>query len=88
MRPLLELALRCVQRGATVDTHGLCRFLKLVVTGIVVLVMIIVFLLLVAAPSGPLLLVILAAAASLAATLLTGPFGAILTLLQIGRAHV
>ena len=77
-RPLLELVVRGVQRGATVDAHGLCSFLELMLAGLVVLVTIIVFLLLVAAPSGPLLLVILAAAPSLAATLLAESLGTIL----------
>ena len=69
-----------MQRGATVDAHGLCSLLELMLAG---LVMIIVFLFLVAAPSGPLLLVILAAATSLAATLLAGSLGTILTFLLI-----
>ena len=70
-----------MQRGATIDAHGLCSLLKLLLAGLVVLVMIIVFLLLVAASSGPLLLIIIAAAASLPAALLAGSFGTILTLL-------
>ena len=74
---MLELAVGCVQRGATNDAHGLYGFLKLVVAGLVVLVMIIVFLLLVAAPGGPLLLIILVAAASLAAMFLARSFGTI-----------
>ena len=82
-RPLLELVVRGVQRGATVDAHGLCSFLELMLAGLIVLVMIIVFLLLVVALGGPLLLVILAAATSLATTLLTGPLGTILTLLLV-----
>ena len=75
--------MRGVQRGATVDAHGLCSLLELVVAGLVVLVMIIVFLLLVTAPGGPLLLVVLAGAASLAATLLAGPLWTILALLLV-----
>ena len=78
-----KLAVRCMQRGATIDTHGLCSFLKLVVAGLIVLVMIIVFLLLVAAPSGPLLLIIFVAVASLAAMLLVGSFSTIPTLLLV-----
>ena len=72
-----------MQRGATIDSHCLRSFLKLVVAGLVVLVMTVVFLLLVAAPSGPLLLAILAAAIPLAATLLAGSFGTIPTLLLV-----
>ena len=72
-----------MQRGATIDAHGLCRFLEFVLTGLVVLVMIIIFLLLVAAPSGPLLLLIFAAATSLAAMLLARPLSTILTLLLV-----
>ena len=72
-----------MQRGATIDAHGLCGFLKLVVAGLVILVMNIVFLLLVAAPGGPLLLIILAAAASLAATFLDGSHGTIWAFLLV-----
>ena len=75
--------MRGVQRGATIDAHGLGGFLKLMVAGLVILVMIIVFLLLVAAPGGPLLLIILAAAASLAATLLAGSLDAIWAFLLV-----
>ena len=75
--------MRGVQRGATVDAHGLRSFLELVVAGLVILVMIIIFLLFVAASYGPLLLVILAAAASLAATLLVGSFGTFLAFLLV-----
>ena len=42
-----------MQRGATIDAHGLCGFLKVMVAGLIVLVMIIVFLLLAAAPTAP-----------------------------------
>ena len=72
-----------MQRGAAIDTHGLCSFLEPLLTRLVVLVVIIIFLFLVAAPGGPLFLVILAAAASLPATLLAGSFGAILALLLV-----
>ena len=82
-RPLLELAVRSMQRGATIDAHGLCSLLELLLAGLVVLVMIIVFLLLVTAPGGPLLLVVLFAAASLAATLLAGSLGTVLALLLV-----
>ena len=71
-----------MQRGATIDAHGLRSLLELMLARLVVLVMIIVFLL-VAAPSRPLLLVILAAATSLAATLLAGSLGTILALLLV-----
>ena len=56
--------MRGVQRGATVNTHGLRSFLELMLAGLVVLVMIVVFLFLVAAPSRPFLLIIFAAAAN------------------------
>ena len=82
-RPLLELAVRSVQRGATIDAHGLRSLLELMLVGLVVLVMTIVSLLLVAAPSRPVLLVILAAVTPLAAALLTGSLGTILTLLLV-----
>src|SRR3989337_1365537 len=72
-----------MQRGATIDAHGLRGLLELMLAGLVVLVVIIVFLLLIAAPGGPLLLVILAVMASLAATLLAGSLGTILTLLLV-----
>ena len=72
-----------MQRGATVDAHGLRSLLELLLAGLVVLVMIIIFLILVAAPSGPLLLVILAVATSLAAMLLVGSLGTILALLLV-----
>ena len=72
-----------MQRGATIDAHGLRSLLKLLLAGLAVLVMIIVFLLPVTAPGGSLLLVILATAASLAATLPAGSFGTILTLLLV-----
>ena len=72
-----------MQRGATVDAHGLCSLLELVVAGLIVLVMIIVFLFLVTVPGGPFLLVVLAGAASLAATLLAGSLGTVLTLLLV-----
>ena len=72
-----------MQRGATIDAHGLRSLLKLLLAGLAVLVIIIVFLLLVTAPGGPLLLVILVVAASLAPTLLVGSFGTILTLLLV-----
>ena len=81
--PLLELAMGGVQRGATVDAHGLCSFLELVLTVLVVLVTIIVFLILITAPSGPLLLITLATAASLASALLAGPLNTILALLLV-----
>ena len=58
MRPLLELAVRSMQQGATIDAHGLRSLLELMLTGLVVLVMIIVFSLLVTAPGGPLLLAV------------------------------
>ena len=74
-----------MQQGATIDAHGFYGFLDLVVAGLIVLVVIIVCLLPVAAPSGPLLLVILAATTSLAATLLAGSLGTILTLLLVPR---
>ena len=72
-----------MQRGATIDAHGLCSFLELMLAGLVVLVMIIIFLLLVMAPSGPLLLIIFAVATSLASTLLAGPLNTILALLLV-----
>ena len=75
--------MRGVQRGATIDAHGLCGFLELVVVGLIALVMIIVFLLLVAAPSGPLFLIIFAEAARLGATFLTGSLSTILALLLV-----
>ena len=72
-----------MQRGATIDAHGLYSFLKLLVAGFVVLFVIIIFWLSVTAPGGPLLLVVLATATSLAATLLAGSFGTIPTLLLV-----
>ena len=72
-----------MQQGATIDAHGLCSLLELLLAGLVILVTIIIFLLLVAAPCGPLLMVILAAAASLAAMLLAGSFGTVHSLLLV-----
>ena len=72
-----------MQRGAAIDTHGFCSFLKFLVTRLIVLVVIIVFLLLVAAPGRPLLLIMFAAVASLAATLLAGSLGTLLALLLV-----
>ena len=43
-----------MQRGATIDAHGLRSLLELLVTGLVVLVVIIIFLFLVTVPGGPL----------------------------------
>ena len=82
-RPLLELAVRGVQRGSTIDAHGLHSFLELALARLVVLIMIIIFLLLITALSGPLLLIIVAAATSLAAMLLAGTLSTILTLLLV-----
>ncbi len=76
-RPLFKLAVRSMQRGAAVDAHGLCSFLKLLVAGFVVLFVIVVFWLSVTAPGGPLLLLILAATARLAITLLAGPLSTV-----------
>ena len=70
-------------RGATVDAHGLCSFLKLLVAGFVVLFVIVVFWLFVTAPGGPLPLFIFAATARLAVKLLAGPLSTILTLLLV-----
>ena len=72
-----------MQRGTTIDAHGLCSLLELLLTGFVVLVVIIVFLFLVTAPGGPLLLVILVGATSLAATPLARSFATISTLLLV-----
>ena len=72
-----------MQRGTTIDAHGLRSLLELLLIGLIVLVAIIVFLFLVTAPGGPLLLVVLAGAASLAATLLAGSLGTVLTLLLV-----
>ena len=72
-----------MQRGAAVDAHGLCRFLKLLVAGFVVLFVIVVFWLFVTAPGGPLLLFILAATARLHVTLLAGPLSIVLALLLV-----
>ena len=72
-----------MQRGATIDAHGLRSLLKFLLAGLVILVMTFVFRLLVAAPSGPLLLAVLAAVTPLAAMLLAGPFGTLLTLLLV-----
>ena len=72
-----------MQRGATVDAHGLCSFLKLLVAGFVVLFVIVVFWLSVTAPGGPLLLLILAATARLAVTLLAGPLSTIWALILV-----
>ena len=72
-----------MQRGATIDAHGLRSLLELLLTGLVVLVVIIVFLFLVTAPGGPLLLVVLAGAASLAAMLLVESLGTVLTFLLV-----
>src|SRR3954465_444603 len=72
-----------MQRGAAVDAHGLCSFLKLLVAGFVVLFMIIVFWLSVTGPGGPLLLFILAATARLAVMLLSGPLSTVLALLLV-----
>ena len=72
-----------MQRGATVDAHGLCRLLELVLAGLVVLVVIIIFLFLVAASRGPLLLVIFAVTTHLAAALFAGPLSTILTHLLV-----
>ena len=72
-----------MQRGPTIDVHGLYSFLELMLAGLVAFIMIIVFLLLVAAPGGPLLLIVLAAAAPLAATFLAGSFGTFLAFLLV-----
>ena len=66
-----------MQRGAAVDAHGLCSFLKLLVAGLVVLFVIVVFWLSVTAPGGPLLLFIFAATARLAVMLLVGPLSTV-----------
>ena len=48
-----------MQRGTAIDAHGLCSFLKFLVTRLIVLFVIIVFWIFVTAPGGPLLLFIL-----------------------------
>ena len=72
-----------MQRGAAVDAHGLCSFLKLLVARYVVLFVIVIFWLSVSAPGGPLLLLILAATARLAVVLLAGPLSTIWALLLV-----
>ena len=72
-----------MQRGATIDAHGLRSFLELMLAGLIVLVMTVVFSFLVAAPSGPFLLIIFAAAANLAAMLLPGSLSTILAPLLV-----
>ena len=72
-----------MQRGATVDAHGLCSFLKFLVTRLIVLFVIIVFWLFVTAPGGPLPLFIFAATARLAVTLLAGPLSTVLAFLLV-----
>ena len=72
-----------MQRGTTVEAHGLRSLLELLLAGLVVLVMIIVFLLLVAASGGPFFLIIFAAVASLATTLLAGSLSTSLGLLLV-----
>ena len=72
-----------MQRGAAIDAHGLCSFLKFLVTRLIVLFVIIVFWLFVTAPGGPLLLFILAATARLVVTLFAGPLSTVLALLLV-----
>src|SRR3989337_1179507 len=76
---------RGMQRGAPVNTHSLCGFLKLVLAGlIIILVVIITPLFLISASSGPILLLLgLAATASSATTLLAGPLSTVLGYLLI-----
>ena len=72
-----------MQRGATIDAHGICSFLKVLVTRLIVLFVIIVFWLFVTAPGRPLLLFIFAATARLAVTLLSGPLSTVLAFLLV-----
>ena len=74
-----------MQRGASVNAHGFCSFLELMLAGFAALFIIIIIpLFLVAASSGPLLLLLgLAAATSSATELLVGPSSAILGLLLV-----
>ena len=74
-----------MQRGAPVNTHSLCGFLKLMLAGfIIVLIVVISPLFLISAPSGPILLLLgLATAASSATTLLAGPLSTVLGSLLI-----
>ena len=81
--PLFKLAVRGMQRGAAIDVHGLCSFLKFLVTRLIVFFAIIIFWIFVTAPGGPLLLFIYAATARLAVTLLAGPLSTVLAFLLL-----
>src|SRR3989337_1623532 len=82
--PLFKSTVGRMQRGASVDAHGLCSFLKLVLTRLFILFTIIIPLILVTAPSGPLLLLLgIAVATSSATTLLARPLCTVLGLLFI-----
>jgi hypothetical protein len=84
MHPLFKSAMRRMQRGAPVNAHGLCGFLKLVLTGLVVFFIIIAYLVFVTASVGPLLLLLsLAVAASPATTLLARSLSTVLGLLLV-----
>ena len=72
-----------MQRGASIDAHGLRSLLEFLVAGLAIPLVIVVFGPSVKAPSGPLLLFILTATACLAVMLLAGPFSTVLTLLLV-----
>ena len=73
-----------MQRGATVNAHNFCGFLKFTLAGLVVFTIIIIIFKLVVAMCGPVLLLLgLAAATSSATAFLAGPLSTTLGLLLI-----
>ena len=71
-----------MKRGTSVNTHDLCRLLKLMLGGLII-IMIVILLFPVEAPGRPLLLLLLVATTSSATVLLTKSFNATLDLLFV-----